>query len=97
MRTGSEVERRRALEAENKRLKQRRTKNQRRQSDANLADRRTKVAQGQADAAQAALQEYGVSAEVERAATERADQLEKQARAILHHPAPTHAEDQLER
>jgi hypothetical protein len=68
------------LQAKVRELGARRTLNQRRLGDANLADQRTKVAQGQAAAAKAALREYGVSAEAERAAVERAEQLEKQVR-----------------
>ena len=45
LRTGSEVERRRALEEECKRLRQRRSGNQRRISDYNLGERRVQVAQ----------------------------------------------------
>lgn len=59
----------------------RRTLNQRRLGDANLDRQRIKVAQQQEAAARAALGEYGISMEAERAATQRADQLEKQARA----------------
>ena len=65
-----------ALQSKVRELGSRRTLNQRRVSDANLADRRTRIAQDQAAAAKAALREYGVSAEGERAATERAESLE---------------------
>ena len=65
-----------SLQEKVRELGARRTLNQRRVSDANLADRRTRVAQEQAATAKAELREYGVSAEGERAATERADSLE---------------------
>ena len=66
------------LQAKVRELGARRTLNQRRLRDANLDRQRATVAQEQAAAARAALGEYGISAEAERAATERADQLEKQ-------------------
>jgi hypothetical protein len=83
-RNGSALERQRALEAEVKQLKQRRTGNQRRIKEYNLAQQRVKVAQQQQAKAEQSLREYGVSAEAERAANERAEQLETQARR----PAP---------
>ena len=49
-RNGSTLEWLQTVEAENKKLKQRRTLNQRRQSDANVADRRVREAKGQVHA-----------------------------------------------
>ena len=66
------------LQAKVRELGTRRTLNQRRVSDANLADRRTRVAEEKAAAATAALREYGTTAESERAATERAESLEEE-------------------
>ena len=80
-RNGSALERQRALEAEVKQLKQRRTGNQRRIKEYNLAEQRVKVAQQQQARAEQSLREYGVSAEAERAANEHADQLEKELTA----------------
>ena len=67
-----------ALQSKVRELGSRRTLNQRRVSDANLADRRTRVAEEKAAAATAALREYGTTAESERAATERAESLEEE-------------------
>ena len=66
----------------------RRTLNQRRASDANLADRRAAAAEERAAEAQARLGEFAIEDEelLQRAA--RNDELEKQARAAAPRPCP---------
>jgi hypothetical protein len=85
------------LQEKVRKLGTRRTLNQRRVGEANLDRRRAIVAQEQAAAARASLGEYGISAEAERAASERADELEKQVNqpapphSIPSHPIPSHS------
>lgn len=77
-RNGSALERQAVLEAELKEAKRRRTLNQRRQSDANLAERRWRVAQEQlVSLREQFYADFMIDDEAQRQQAERADMLDK--------------------